>query len=200
MKLTQRFKPRAEACVLSQLVQTAWTEYQDRIASPERQAEVAEQIAVYFENLIPPADFEVLQRYNCVAWHDHCNVRVYDDQTEDVAKYREAFGINLPRKIPVLGTGGYGYPSLVACEPACMRGEPEERTTKRAQSPLRDLDPYFLSLLTASKQYQAEYKASTSWPHEYGKEHGKYPTWEEIAERFPVLGNYLRAIEKRFPL
>src|SRR6185437_1081961 len=82
MNLQARFKPRAEALLLSQLVQTAWQDYQDQIASPERQAEVAETITRYFETLIPAADFEVLERYGCIAYHDHCNVRVYDGSGE----------------------------------------------------------------------------------------------------------------------
>ena len=180
MNLKARFKPRADASTLSRLIQTAWQDYQDRIASVERQAEVAEAIACYFESLIPAADLETLQRYKCISWHDRANVRVYDANTDYVSKYREAFDINLPRKIPV--AGGYGYLSIAACEP--------ER-----RSPLPDLDDYFLSLLTARKQYQREYKASRTWPTEYGKEHGKYTTWGEIAERFPVLGNYLKSAE-----
>jgi hypothetical protein len=185
MDLKARFKPRAEAGLLSRLVQAAWQDYQDRIASPERQAEVAEAIARHFETLIPPADFEVLARYNCIAWHDRCNVRVYDADTDDIAKYREAFGIELSRKVPAVGTGGYGYPSLTACEPAWG-----------ISTPLRELDAYFLNLLTARKQYRREYKTSTQWPAEYGKEHGKYPTWGEIAERFPVLGEWLLKVKQ----
>ena len=185
MNLQARFKPRAEALLLSQLVQTAWQDYQDQIASPERQAEVAETITRYFETLIPAADFEVLERYGCIAYHDHCNVRVYDGSGERnrygelLAPYREAFGVELPRKVPVLGTGGYGYPSFAACEP------------EWGTSPLRELDSYFAALLAARKQYKAEYKASNQWPLEYRKENGKYPTWGEIASRFPVLGNHL---------
>jgi hypothetical protein len=181
-----RFKPRADAGLLSKVVQEAWQDYQDRIASPARAAEVAETIAVYFETKIPSADFEVLSRYGCIAHHDHCNVRVYDHDTEDVAKYQNAFGIELPRKVPVCGASGYGYPSLTACEP--------EWGTK---SLLRELDGHFAALLAARKQYKTEYKASTAWPSEYGKEHGQYPTWGEIEDRFPVLGAYLQAARKR---
>jgi hypothetical protein len=185
MNLKARFKPRAEAGLLSRLVQEAWQDYQDRVASAARQAEVAERIARYFEERIPAGDFEVLQRYGCIAWHDLANVRVYDAATDDVAKYREVFRVELPRKIPVVGTGGYGYPSLTCCEPV-------EVTEARATSPLRDLDGYFFALLYARKQYQREYKASQAWPAEYGKANGgKYPTWGEIAERFPVLGEWL---------
>lgn len=181
MNLKQRFKPRADASLLSRLIQEAWQDYQDRIASTERQAEVSERIAVYFETIIPPADLEVLEKYKCVVWHNKCNITVYDTNTDDVAKYRERFGIDLPRKVPCVGANGYGYPSIAACEP--------EWGTK---SPLRELDSHFLSLLTARKQYQKEYKASQAWPSEYGKKHGQYPTWGEIAERFPVLGEWLK--------
>ena len=194
MNLKARFKPRAERGLLSQLIQEAWQDYSDRVASKERQAEVAERIARYFEGLIPAPDFEVLQRYNCIVWEDRANVRVYDADTEEDAMYRAAFGVELPRKVPVLGKGGYGYPSIVACEPTEMRGEPEGAAEERARHPLRDLDPYFLALLTARKQYQREYKASMEWPAEYaaGEGAGRYPTWGDIAERWPVLGERLR--------
>ena len=188
MNLKARFKPRAEAGALSQMVREAWQDYQDRIASKERQAEIAERIARYFETLIPTTDFEVLARYNCIAYHDRANVRVYDPEPDDkISSYREAFGVELPRKVPVLGTGGYGYPSLAACEPKWGTG-----------TPLRDLDEYFLALLTARKQYQQEYKASVAWPAEYAEANkaaggpGHYPTWGEIADRWPVLGTWIR--------
>lgn len=182
MNLKARFKPRAEADLLSRLVQKAWQDYQDRIASGEKQAEVAESIARYFEAIIPVNELEILKKYNCIAYHDRCNVRIYDSETEDVAKYREAFGIDLPRKVPCVGTGGYGYPHIAACEPEWGTG-----------TPLRELDSYFAELLKARKQYQREYKASTNWPAEYGRTNGgRYPTWGEIAERFPILGEWLQ--------
>ena len=179
MNFKARFKPRAEAGLLSKLVQEAWQDYQDRIANVERQAEVAERLAQYFEQVIPAADLEVLSRYKCIAWHDRCNVRVYDAETQDVAKYREAFGVELPRKVPAVGTGGFGYPSIAACEP------------EWGNSPLRELDAYFAGLLKARKQYQEEYKQSTAWPTDRRNETGQYPTWEEIGNQFPVLGNFL---------
>jgi hypothetical protein len=160
MNLKSRFKPRAEAGLLSQLVQTAWQDYQDRIASAAQQAEVAETIAQYFETLITPSDFEVLERFKCISWHERANVRVYDS-TRPTGPYAEAFGVDLPRKVPVVGVGGYGYPSIAACEPDWG-----------TQTPLRQLDSYFAALLTARKQYHAEYKISTQWPAEYGKEQG----------------------------
>ena len=175
-----KFKPRADAGLLSRLIQEAWGQYQDSIADASAQAKVAERIARHFETLIPSSDFEVLERYEVVAYHDHCKVRVYDNNTEDVAKYREAFGIQLPRKVPVLGSGGYCYPSLVACEP------------EWGKSPLRELDSYFASLLTARKAYQAEYKASGLFPQQHKAVTGGYPTWGEIEDAFPVLGGFLK--------
>ena len=186
MNLKARFKPRAEGGLLSQLVQEAWQDYQDKIASKEKQAEVAETIARHFETLIPPSDFEVLERYHCIARRDHCNVRVYNNSGEKdssgctLPPYREAFGIKLPREIPVLGTGGFGYPSIAVCEPDW-----------KTDAALRELDPYFAELLTMRKQYQAEYKASMAWPWEYHKETGQHPTWGEIAAKFPVLGDWI---------
>jgi hypothetical protein len=184
INLKARFKPRAEAGLLSRLVQEAWQDYQDQIANKDRQAEVAKTIARYFEGQIPPADFEVLERWGCVSWHERCNVRVYDAETEDVAKFREQFGVELPRKVPVVGAGGFGYPSLSAI------------ASPGREVPLPELDGYFLELLKMRKQYQREYKESVVWPVEQGKaQGGKYPTWGEIAERFPVLGEWLRRQE-----
>lgn len=183
-----RFKPRAEAGLLSKLIQEAWGAYQDSVASPEEQARVGEAIAVYYETLIPASDLEVLGRHNCVAHHDRCNVRVYDRNATDGA-YAEAFGVELPRKIPVVGKNGYGYPAICACEP--------EWGTK---SPLRAFDPYFAGLLALRKAYLAEYKASGVFPQEHKAATGEYPTWGEIEDRFPVLGAYLmkhrEAVEK----
>lgn len=181
-----RFRPRADAGMLSEFVRNAWSTYEETIASKEEQARVAEVLADYFEKKIPSGDFEVLSRYNCVAYHDSCNVRVYDADTDDLSKYKEAFGVKLPRKVPVLGTGGYGYPSMAACEPEWG-----------TNTPLRELDGYFAALLTARKQYQTEYEQSTRFPTTYKAAKGEYPTWGEIEDHFPVLGSYLKAARQR---
>jgi len=176
-----RFKPRAEASLLSRLIQEAWGEYQDSIASKADQDRIGEILAAQFEAAISPSDLEVLTRWKCVSYPDRCNVRVYNADAEH-GKYAEAFGLDLPRKIPVIGNGGYGYPSLAACEPF--------ETPKDGRVPA-DLDPYFAGLLAARKAYIAEYKASRTFPSDHKEATGQYPTWGEIEDRFLVLGKYL---------
>lgn len=182
IKRDTRFKPRADAGVLSAHIQYAWQQESDRVASETDQERVKEAISAHFEALIPSADMDVLVRYNCVGYYDRCSVRVYDRQAEG-GKYGEVFGVDLTRKVPSVGTGGYGCLTICACEPAW--GE---------KTPLRELDSYFAGLLAARKAYKMEYKASASFPSDYKNEFGIYPTWGEIEDKFPVLGKYLEGL------
>ena len=183
-RLKDRFRPRAESSLLSEYVKNAWQEKQ-AVAEPII-AEVAERLARYFDEAIPPEDLAVLDRYKCVARHDACNVRVYDPNPNDVAHYRESFGVQLPRKVPTVGTGGFGYPSLVMCDPA--------------KPILPELEPHFRDLLALRKSYYAEYKQSTAFPKEYHEENGVWPTWGEIEERFPVLAAYIARLRQEAKL
>lgn len=179
-KPKSRFKPRAEISLLHKIVEQAWQEKQQ--VAEVQVAEVAERLAQYFESKIPEADLEVLKRYGCIGYQDACNVCVYDLNPDDgIAHYRETFGVRLSRKVPVCGPNGWGYPSLTVADP-------------RAPQPIL---PELESLLALRKAYRAEYKQSTTFPHEFRKEHGKYPTWAEIEASFPVLGTYIA--KKREP-
>lgn len=182
-KRKDRFKPRADANLLSGLVQAAWKAHTDSIADESEQARVAEMIAQYFETKIPAEDFEVLHRYNCIVYHESCNVRVYD-AANVTGPYAAGFGISLPRKVPVLGTGGFGYPALRACVPH------EDKEC------VRELDIYFAGLLKMRKEYQAEYKASLDFPVAHKARTSEYPTWAEIEDTFPVLGTHVATIRK----
>jgi hypothetical protein len=175
-----RFMPRAEGATLSTLIQEAWKAYQDSVADEDAQARVAERLAVYFESRIPVAELTVLQKWGCIAKYDTCNVAVYDAAQHE-RPYAERFGIKLPRTVPVTGSGGMGYPSLCACAPY----------DREDQVPA-ELNAYFASQLTVRKAYYAEYKGSSSFPSSYKEREGVWPTWGEIEDASPFLGQYLK--------
>lgn len=54
-----------------------------------------------------------------------------------------------------------------------------------------ELEPYFSRILELRVAAAAEYGQCMEWPKEHRKERGVYPTWEQIAKKFPVLGRHL---------
>jgi len=58
----------------------------------------------------------------------------------------------------------------------------------------RVLEPFFDGILVLRRAFHAEYAQSTAWPTEHRMATGSYPTWGEMAERWPVLGAHLRRV------
>jgi hypothetical protein len=56
------------------------------------------------------------------------------------------------------------------------------------------LEGYFRRVLALRVAFREEYAQSTAWPTEFRNETGAYPTWADMAERWPVLGAHLRQL------
>jgi hypothetical protein len=196
IKATSRFKPRADAYKLSRLVQIAWREYQEAMLPASERARVSEALACFLEASHPGT--------RAVS---NVDVAIYDAGSPQPFEAR--FAIKLPREITI---GGHADTGLTACAPRatqdpCCGLEPSywARLTKQDRADIRrncedrerhyvpeDCNAYFARLLSARKAYDAEYREVTAWPAVARATLGEYPTWEEIANRFPVLGGYLR--------
>jgi hypothetical protein len=48
--------------------------------------------------------------------------------------------------------------------------------------------------MEAQNAFRFEYRQAINWPKEYKEQNGKWPTWEEIANQFPVIGAYIRSL------
>jgi hypothetical protein len=207
IKITSRFKPRADAYQLSQLVQIAWREYREAMFPDSEQARVSEALAGCLEALHPAEDMAVLARYECTRAMTSVTVAAYDAGSP--RPFEASFRVKLPREIIV---GGREDTGLTACaprasqDPCCgLKSSYWAQLTEQDRADIRrncedreryyvpeDCNTYFASLLSVKKAYDAEYREVTAWPAEARKKLGEYPTWGEIANRFPVLGGYLR--------
>lgn len=206
-KATASFKPRADAGTLSAAVQAAWREYETDNFSAEERASVAVAVSEHIRGLYPIQDMTLLARYGCASPEDHVSVRVHDGKD-----FAQSFGIKLPE------------PILVACNSCSMAyysGGPwfskdpargvsakyragmseiewskfcdDQDATERTRIP-EALEPYFQKLLAARALVNAEYRTAVDWPAQFKAQTGNFPTWEQIAEHFPVLGGYLRGL------
>src|SRR4051794_2940297 len=90
------FKPRADAGILSRLVQDAWKEYEATNFSPDERARVARAVSDHVKSLYPLQDMQFLARYGCATELKYVSVRVHDGND-----WTNSFGIELPEPILV---------------------------------------------------------------------------------------------------
>jgi hypothetical protein len=90
------FKPRADAGMLSQLVQNAWRNYEANNFSAEERASVAAAVSEHIRSLYPLQDMTLLAKYGCASLEDYVSVRVHDGEN-----WAQSFGIKLPEPILV---------------------------------------------------------------------------------------------------
>lgn len=207
MKLTDHFRPRADAHTLSTQLQAAWAAEQRKLTDQCAALGVSEAVAAHLEARYPAADMAILKRYGVAKEIESIGVRTYSPET---ACWDEVVSVQLPR--PVLTPGAYGKGEVYVGGPRWSR-EPDRGLTAEYRAKLTPEDwaahcedqddreaarlpeavePYFAAVAAARKAYRAEYRVVTDWPAQRKAETGAYPTWAEIAARFPdVLGAYL---------
>ena len=205
-----RYRPRAEAGLLSRLIQEAWEAKRAR-EYPEHEAKrVGEILATWGENLRPQSDTAILEKYGFVEKTDRISVAVCDPEA-DICAYAERFSLDLPRNVLAVR----GDLSCYACTPRYstypdrgvtekyrveleMKGEWDkfcaDQDARDARLPPAEIDPFFAALLAARKAFKREYAASSVWPAKRKAETGEWPTWREIADAWPVLGEHLRGL------
>ena len=199
-----RFRPRKHESTLSRASQLAWEQYQaTQFPEAERQA-VAATIAEFMAARCPADDLATLRRYGFTETSDSVSVRVHDGKD-----YANCFSINLHAAIEHPRNANSHYCGGPRWSKTPDRGiKPEARANmsadewqelcdfqdkKEAGMLPESVEPFFAKLLEARQHYRDGYRKETAWPAEYKAEHGEYPTWRQIADRFHVLGLFLYA-------
>lgn len=210
MKITDRFRPKADIDQLQQWNREAWQAVHNSITSRIK-GWVGEALAVHIESQYPAADLAVLTRYGCTRTIEDASVSV---RLPGSNLWNEHMHLALPRKVTVATT----YQGLYCGGPRWWE-EPESGLTPefaaKVKAGLDDLfptwesylayakehgqrqvpaavEPPIIELVASYKQYQAQYNQISDWPRQFKQERGDYPTWAEIADQFPVAGRLIR--------
>lgn len=210
-KLTDKFRPRADASILSMIVQNAWNAYAEEVRQPLADSALREAITVQLESLYPAADMDVLARYGFTDSRDKVTVRIWRPEGGPIGGgWHKAAFVELTRPVRVSSRGGdlttpapwYLEPDLGLTEEGKASlekyGSSWEKHAAEIAAHLRrcvaaEYVEAFNRYAEAQEAYAAEYRTVTDWPAQVKNESGDYPTWEALADAFPVTGRYLRA-------
>jgi hypothetical protein len=186
-----RFRPIKDSALLSRLVSDAWQAQSRQLTDQMEALGVCEAVTAHLEARYPAEDMAILAQYGVakvIERIDVCNTAV-----------------RLTRPVPT--PTAYGAGEVIACATRFSQApdwglKPDYRATlsdaefakycaghlarERDMAP-QSVDPYFARVKELRAAYQAEYRQATQWPAEIKRETGAYPTWAEIAARFPVL-------------
>lgn len=198
------FRPRADAALLSRLVQDAWQAKNTALMAQQEAFGIREAAARKLDALFPIADMLILQRYGQAEEVSKVNVSIKNAETD----YYENVGVELPRKILVPlrgasllatakwseGHNEYGYRSdYWETMPEDEKREAIERQAKHEKAALgEETLPFFVAVIESRNAFKREYRQATAWPTEFKTAHGHFPTWAEIAAEFPVLGAFMK--------
>lgn len=199
---TAAFRPRADAGVYSALIEETWREQNDAVAIqlPEIVAAAAAVLSAY----APESDLAVLRRYGFTETRSEITVRIHDGKD-----YSNTYRLELPGRIEVPSS----LCDLVACSPArAWRADPfrgckpdywaklsdaeraeiveSQEAGSRRELP-ESCDAFFRDVVERRRAYRAEWRRSQGYPAEFKTTHGRWPTWGELAEAFPVFGAYV---------
>jgi hypothetical protein len=206
--LSKRFRPRAEAGLLSRLHQEAWQARVDALRAQEAESHVGEIVAAHLEGRFPLRDMEILAKYGHAEKRTRITVYCHNPDAPDYPKWDVSVGVHLPREVLVstncvsLYCGGprFSRDPLGGLKPAFRATLTEEkwiehmarqRAVEAARLP-ETVEGYFDEMRLAIHQQRQEYRVVCEWPAQAKAETGDYPTWGEICERFPVTGDHIR--------
>ncbi len=218
MKLSDRFRPKADLDLLYQFNEAAWKARNDALLAALVQIEAGEIMAAHLEGLYPPSDMAALQRYGCV--------RELKDVTAHVKatnhdRWDEWVSLPLPHPVlvPTSHMGLYCGGEWFSDSPTWgLKPETIERIkagthdsiksweeyvektqeSERRRIP-RQLEPLLVQIADAKKQFAAQYRALLDMPKIWKTDRGEYPTWSEIAGHFPVAGEEIRKAAVQIP-
>lgn len=169
MKLTNKYRPKADAQLLRDLTQEAWDAHYAEHFPEAEQAEITGKIATLLERRFPPADMAVLAKYGQASSVTDVSVNIYHPERRrwDVyAHAKLALGVLCPQGRAHFSVGG-----------------PDTGGDHRLPA---EFEPYFEKVRTARDTYNTEAMFRPQ------RVNGSYPTWEEIAEALPVTGKLIR--------
>jgi hypothetical protein len=203
-KSEDRFRPRADAALLSRLVTDAWQNYQNRMFDTAERDRVAEIVAAHLELLYPADDMAVLSRYGVAQTLKSISVRMWNP---DQHLWDQTTSVDLPRPILApssehgLYVGGAWHSRLpnYGCTQAYRDAQTPEQwaelvdyhdDSERRRIP-EIVEPWFARIVEARKAHRAEYAQTTEFPSKFHAETGRYPRWRDIETAHPILGAYI---------
>jgi hypothetical protein len=202
IKLSATFRPRAEGHLLTQLTRQAWAAKNKHIEALRDEFHVVDEIITLFSRLYPAADMAVLAKYSKAEPCKFVHVRIHNPQSKGGLYHDITINVEIPEDKRILIPCHTN--SLYACGPRFSEDpehgiKPEYRATlsPEAADNLRlpkATEVFFEAVAAAQHAYRRESIAVEGWPAEYKDEFGTYPTWEKIANQFPVVGDYLRNV------
>lgn len=210
INLSAQFKPRAEANLLSVVVQNAWETKNKELEALRDELNVIDEILTLFARLYPVDDMAVLRRYGKAEMLKSVLVRIYNPDASGIGRYDLSTSIPIPEDKQILIPNGNN--DLYAAGPRFSEDpdfgvNPEARARKSAgewqeivdyhtRADARRLpkatEVFFERVAECQNAYRREYRNVVQWPAEIRVRTGKYPTWAEIADEFPVVGDYIR--------
>jgi hypothetical protein len=203
----QELRSRGRSPRLALLIRDAWTARQAAAIPEEEISRIGEALARHIESLHPPEDMEILSRYGHARSIERINVFIHDGE-----KWSESAAAELGREVVVaesfrgLWSGGprYGgseaksrgfkpdyWETLSPEKRAEIMKDQDAQTRRRVP---QEIEGHFSAIIALRAAYRAEYDPSMNWPFEERVRTGHFPTWESIADRWPVLGAHLRRL------
>lgn len=207
-RLADRFRPRADPPLLSAIVQNAWTIYADELKQAVSDSAMREALTVQLETLYPASDMDTLERYGFASTRDRVTVRIWRPEGVGGSWSRMA-SVELTRPVRVSSRGGelstpapwYFEPDLGLKDRSALEkyGTTWEAHQADIAAKLRrcvapEYVETFNRIAEAVEAQAREYRSVTAWPANVKAKTGEFPTWGEIADAFPVTGNYLRTL------
>ena len=169
MKLTNKYRPKADRGLLRSFVRDAWQAYHDKEFPDDVQCVIGEQLATLLEQRFLPEDMAVLARYGLASAPENASVSIYHPERQRWDVYAN---VKLPRLV------------------LCLQGRAHffvgGSSSGRGDHLSDEFVPYFERIRVARDDYTYESNFS---PHRVD---GSYPTWEQIAAQLPVAGVWIR--------
>ena len=205
-KPSDRYRPRADAALLSHLVTDAWQYYQSHMFNAAERDRVAEIVAAHLESLYPAADMAILSRYGVAQTLNSIGVRMWNpaqrlwDQTTSVSLPRPIIAPGSESGLYVGGAWHSRSPNYGVTDACRARQTPEQWAelvayhdeSERHRLP-ESVEPWFARIVEARAAYHAEYAQTTGFPEKYHKEALQWPRWSDIEAAHPVLSAHVAA-------
>lgn len=165
-KPSSRFKPKKDYHLLRQLLNEASEYHSVKLKYISEACKVEEACTQKLESLVPPHDRTVLAKYGV-----SCQVEQIRVSTRG---FKNCAYINLTRPCTVPDRCFFGL---------TIGAEGPEDIGPEAL-------PFFDKLFALSNAWDREKKDLYDWLLSFRG--SKYPTWREIAEEWPIIGEYLK--------
>lgn len=207
MKLTDKYRPKADRQLLRDLNDKAWMARDGGLRARLESPETKRIITAHVAGLYPAADMKVLKRYGCARARDSVTAHVRPtggDRWDQWIGVPLEGAMLLPDTFSGFHCGGPWHSDadnwgLQEKTIAAVKAGTHEfikswdeyladlLDRQRRRIP-RELEPLLVEIADAKLAYAKEYKALMEAPALLKAERGEYPTWEQISQHFPTVG------------